>query len=262
MRHRQGAAAGVIAITIALAGTQGASVSGQGRAAAAKMEEKVAKLAWGDPDLQGTWTLTTNTTPLEHPAALAGQEFLTDADVARVEAQQEAMQTQAFTPRAGDPGTFNRFWMEFGTKVQGNRRTSIIIDPPDGRIPPLTPAAQQIDDARAEWMVCSSGAAPSSQLCPADSWLDLDLNDRCLVYEGSGAPLLPFVYNANNQIFQVPGYVVITSEMIHDVRIIPLDGRAHLPATLRRWNGDSRGRWEGDTLIVGCFRHQVLAQRA
>ncbi len=135
---------------------------------------------------------------------------------------------------------YNNFWYDRGTKVIGTHRTSLIVDPPDGKIPALTPEAQQrVDQARAR-------AAEH----PADGPEDRSLGERCLLWRTAGPPMLPGPYNNNFQIIQAPGYVVIVNEMIHDVRFIPLDGRPHLPAGIRQWRGDPRGHWEGNTLVV------------
>ena len=202
---------------------------------------------WGDPDLQGTWS-TASATPLERPAEFAGKEFLSEEEVATLEQQAEVRATVDQPPPEGNPGTYNKFWMELGTKLQPSRRTSIIVDPPDGRLPQLKPAAQTTDDARIDSLLCSRGVKLEG--CVYDSHDDLDLNDRCIVQGSSAPPLLPGPYNNNHQILQVPGYVVILTEMIHDTRVIPLDGRPALPVKMRQWNGDSRGHWEGDTLVV------------
>ena len=223
-----------------------AAVAGQSSApeSTTSTEGTLPRLPWGDPDLQGIWNANA-ATPLERPAQFAGKEVLSEEDVARLE-QEAAANRVDRPPRAGDPGTYNRFWTDGATRR--SRQTSVIVDPPDGRLPTLTPAARRIDDARADALACSAGQ--STKPCPADSHEDLDLNDRCIVQVSSAPPLMPYGYNANHQILQAPGYVAIVTEMIHDVRIIPLDGPPPLPSARRLWNGDSRGRWEGDTLVV------------
>ena len=195
---------------------------------------------WGDPDLQGTYTNKT-ITPLQRPEELAGREFLTDEDAAVLE-DRTAQTRVDRPPRAGDPGTYNQFWFDRGTTVVATRRTSLIIDPPDGRIPPLTPEAQNKEAARARALARRTTGR-------ADSWEDLDLNDRCILWS-VGPPMLPGGYNNNFLILQTPGYVVIHVEMIHDTRIIPLDGRPRLGPHSRQWLGDMRGHWEGNTLVV------------
>jgi hypothetical protein len=193
---------------------------------------KVPRTAWGEPDLQGVWSYAT-TTPLSRPDSAGDKTFLTDEEVAEL-AERTARQQDA-PPRPGDPGTYNNFWWDRGQSIG---RTSLIVDPPDGKLPPLTPEAQK---ARAE-------RAAYQREHPADSWLDRSPTDRCIMYHG--VPPLPSGYNNTYQIFQTPGLVAILDENIHHVRLIPLDGRPHIPQAIRHWNGDSRGRWEGDTLVV------------
>src|SRR5216684_4054247 len=193
---------------------------------------KLARTAWGEPDLQGVWSYAT-TTPLSKPSAAGDKTFLTDEEVADL-AERTARQQDA-PPRPGDPGTYNNFWWDRGQSVG---RTSLIIDPPDGKLPPLTPEAQKARGARAEYR----------RAHPADSWLDRSPTDRCIMYHG--VPPLPSGYNNTYQIFQTPGLVAILDENIHHVRMVPLDGRPHIPENVRNWNGDSRGHWEGNTLVV------------
>jgi hypothetical protein len=193
---------------------------------------KVPRTAWGEPDLEGVWSYAT-TTPLSKPDSAGDKTFLTDEEVADL-AERTARQQDA-PPRPGDPGTYNNFWWDRGQSIG---RTSLIIDPPDGKLPPLTPEAQKARAARAAYQ----------REHPADSFLDRSPTDRCIMYHG--VPPLPSGYNNTYQIFQTPGMVAILDENIHHVRLVPLDGRPHLPQTMRHWNGDSRGRWEGDTLVV------------
>lgn len=188
---------------------------------------------WGHPDLQGLWTNRT-ITPLQRPLALQDRTTLNDEEVAALE--EEARTRNDRPPQPGSAGTYSQFWWELGKVVRGNR-TALIIDPPDGRIPPLTPAAQQA--------ILESRRGRGT----ADSWEDRTLFERCITRGLPGA-MIPGFYNHNYQIVQTPGVVAILVEMIHDVRIIPLDGRPHLGQNLRQWMGDSRGRWEGDTLVV------------
>ena len=188
---------------------------------------------WGHPDLQGLWTNRT-ITPLQRPSRLQDQATLSDEEAAALE--DEARTRNDRLPTAGNPGTYSQFWWEMGKVVRG-KRTSLVIDPPDGRIPPLTPEAQQA--------ILESRRGRGT----ADSWEDRTLFERCITRGLPGA-MIPGFYNHNYQIVQTPGVVAILVEMIHDVRIIPLDGRPHLGQSLRLWMGDSRGRWEGDTLVV------------
>jgi hypothetical protein len=187
---------------------------------------------WGDPDLQGVWTNTT-TTPFERPDAHGGKDVLSDEE--RVDLDTQAARNADRAPKSGDPGTYNDFWFDRGKRTN---RTSLIIDPPDGRLPPLTPQNKQF---QTELSAVRRGA-PSS-------YEDVSLFERCITRSLPGA-MIPGFYNHNYQIFQSPGYVVIAVEMIHDVRVIPTDGRPHLGPAIRTWLGDSRGRWEGNTLVV------------
>jgi hypothetical protein len=199
---------------------------------------------WGDPDLQGTWDFRT-ITPMERPAQFAAREFLTEAEAAELE-RQRAENDVDRAPAKGNPGTYNQFWMDFGKNVIGTRRTSLIVDPPDGRIPALTPEAKkrQSDLAEARRGVEDDVPRPGH-------WLeDVPIAVRCIVGFNSGPPMYPAAYNNNMQLVQNPGYVAIHNEMGPSVRIVPLDGRPHLAPRLRQWLGDPRGRWEGQTLVV------------
>jgi hypothetical protein len=193
----------------------------------------VAKTPWGDPDLQGFWTNTT-TTPLQRPADLADKPVLTPEEYAKRNAEVAARSNTDQSPRKGDPGNYTDFWYERGAL---NYRTSLVIDPPDGKIPALTAEEQKrAGDARR-----SHG--------PADSPEDRSTYERC-ISRGLPGAMMPGFYNHNYQIVQTPGYVVVSVEMIHDARIIPVDGRPHAGAAIRNWMGDSRGHWEGNTLVV------------
>ena len=199
---------------------------------------------WGDPDLQGVWDFRT-ITPLERPAELADQAFLTEEEAAGLEgaavdrserlAQPSEVRTEPL-PAGGSVGAYNDFWFDRGFNVVASRRTSLIVDPPDGRIPALTPAGQQ-----------RAAMRTAARARPAVTWEDRSLFERCVT---RGLPRLPGGYNQNLQILQTPDHVVILYEMMREARVIPLDGRPHLPAAVRLWHGDSRGRWEGDTLVV------------
>ena len=200
------------------------------------------RTSFGQPDLQGIWTNAT-ITPLERPPELAGKAALTPAEAADYE--KRLLQDGNRDRRDGGAETdlaraYNEVWFDRGTKVVGTRRTSLIVDPPDGRVPPLTPAAQEKLDAQREY----------AKLHPADGPEDRPLAERCILWPTAGPPMLPGAYNNNYQILQTPGYVAIMVEMIHDVRIIPLDGRPHLPPNVRQWMGDPRGHWEDNTLVV------------
>ena len=188
---------------------------------------------WGDPDLQGVWTNRT-TTPLERPSDFEGRAVLTAEERANLDAQAEAARDRP--PPPGQTGAYNSFWLDRGVRTN---QTSLIVDPPDGTYPPRT---ERVRESDAAFAALRDGTR-------FDTWHDLNLYDRCLTRGMPGA-MIPGFYNHNYQILQTPDYVVIVVEMIHDARIIPLDGRAHLPPQIGQWMGDSRARWEGDTLVV------------
>ena len=204
---------------------------------------------WGDPDLQGIWNNAT-LTPLQRPDEMVDLEFLSEEQVANIEQQTVGRNARLLTAPAqrtqagGNVGAYNNFWMERGTTVVPSRRTSLIVDPPDGKLPPLTPEA----DRRLNSMESRRIADMRGGRSPVDSWEALDLGDRCLWYRG--IPSFPTGYNNNYHIVQTSQFVAILQEHIHDVRFIPLDGRPHVSGTIRQYGGDSRGRWEGDTLVV------------
>lgn len=191
-------------------------------------------------NLEGIWTNAT-ITPLERPPELAGKAFFTPAEAAAYEKRLRERNNADHRESDSDADLttgYNDFWWDRGTRVVSTLRTSIIVDPPDGRLPALTPEAQKKAADRAEFR----------RLHPADGPENLSLADRCIARPSP--PMLPAGYNNNHRIVQGPGYVAIFSEMIHDARIIPLDPRPHLPSNVRQWMGDSRGHWEGKTLVV------------
>jgi hypothetical protein len=193
---------------------------------------------WGDPDLEGTWTNATLTV-LQRAPELGTKAFFTPEEAAAWE-KQRIQATNADRPlRAGEVGAYNDAFFERGTRGVKSRRTSLIIDPPDGRIPALTPDAQRRVDARQKY----EAAHPADR--PEDRWL----TERCILF-GATVPMLPEPYNNNYRIMQSPGYVTIVVEMNHDVRVVPLDGRGQLGSAIQQWTGSSRGRFEGNTLIV------------
>lgn len=195
-----------------------------------------------EPDLQGIWSNAT-LTPLERPADLGNQQFFTREQAA--EYVKRAVQNNSSDRRDGSAEVdvaraYNDFWREGGTKVVPTLRTSLIVDPSDGRIHALTPEARRKAAERAE----------VRRLRPADGPEDRSLQERCILWPAAGPPMMPVGYNNNYQIVQGKGYVAILIEMIHDVRVIPTDGSPHLPSNIRQWLGDPRGHWEGDTLVV------------
>ena len=206
--------------------------------AASAAEPTTLRTAWGDPDLQGIWSYATFT-PLQRPADLAGREFLTPEEVAELNL---ADATRATSERRTELSAerdlalaYDQVWWDRG---ESTGRTSLIVDPPDGRLPPLTPAAEQRLAAARERRAAG----------PFDSWADRPLQERCMTYQR--VPPVPSGYSNAYQVFQSPGQIVILNEMIHDVRVVPLDGRPPIDGRIRQWNGDGRGRWDGDTLVV------------
>ncbi len=206
------------------------------------------RLADGRPDLQGVWDFRT-ATPFERPAGLG--ERLTEEQAAAFEAGAAAFQRAADQPPPeGNVGAYNAFWLDFGTRVNDDRRTSLIIEPANGKLPALADGVrQQFGSLDADlpgehpWRVRSAGLG-------ADGPEDRGLAERCLVGFNSGPPMMPSAYNNNFQLFQTEHHVVVLNEMVHDARIIPLQPQAHLPRTVQQWAGSARGRWDGDTLVV------------
>ena len=213
------------------------------RAAAAAKPWMTPRTPDGQPDLEGFWTNTTYT-PLERPKNVTGEFYTKEeaVEIAKRAAEVEAEQTT--------PGTipdvhydFTQFGLDLSQGPRAfNLRTSLVVDPPDGKIPPMTAEGQQRVAGRAEARKRMGDATDAVQNQP--------LGARCIIMATAGPPMLGGAYNNNYQIVQTPGYVMILVEMIHDVRIIPLDGRPHLPQNVRQWMGSYRGRWEGDTLVV------------
>ena len=220
-------------------------------AAPATAQPTVPRTPWGHPDLQGIWDFRT-ITPLQRPEDLAEREFLTEEEVADLE--QSAVDRdirlwnrEARPPVAGENvGAYNNFWMDRGHRTVGTRRTSLIVDPPNGRLPSLTPRAEQLSTSPEAERV----QAVRRGSLPAATYEDLDKGDRCIQHAKAGPPISLGGYNNNIQVFQTPDHVAILNEQNHDVRVVLLDGRAHLGPTIRQWMGDSRGRWEGQTLVV------------
>ena len=208
-------------------------VAGKAQTAAAKTWT-VARTPWGDPDLLGMWTNTTST-PFERQSEFGEKEFLTDEEFAKTRERAEKHAQDAIVGRNSPSTSGPEHWYEHHGKT--SNRTSHVVDPKDGKVPPLTAEAQK------KRLI---GTVNRTQF---DSWEDLSTWDRCIT-RGVPGSMLPTFYNNNYQILQAPGYVVILYEMIHDARIIPVDGRPHLPPGMRQWMGDSRGHWEGDTLVV------------
>jgi hypothetical protein len=220
---------GIAAVAMAVA-SQVAIVHTQSREATGW---KTPRTPDGQPDLQGIWTNAT-ITPFERPASLSGKAFLTEEEAAALEAQAARRRVEADRLTPGEVGSYNQFWFDAGEKVLSTRQTSLVVDPPDGRVPLTRLAEQRRDRNFAHY---------------GDSFEYMSLWDRCIT-RGVPGSMFPAGYNNAYQIVQVPGYLVIFHEMIHDARIIPVDERPPLPSQVRLWMGDSRGRWEDDTLVI------------
>ena len=203
---------------------------------------------WGDPDLQGKWPGTDLVgVPMQRDPKFGTRNTLTEAEFAERKAAAERTDAEAledfdFATAKGVPGQVGSptspppHWLERGTP---QHIASLIVDPPDGRIPPAVPGAAR-------------GGANAGQCGgrgPVNSYADCSLYDRCIT-RGVAGSMLPVIYNNGNEIVQGPGYVVLRNEMIHEARVVPLDGRPHPSAAIKSWMGDSRGHWEGDTLVV------------
>ena len=222
-------------LTLTLAGLLG--VSGLA------MAQESPRTVWDTPDLQGVWDFRT-LTPLERPRDLGDKAFLTREEAAEREQAAfdrnlEAWEREARPTEAGDNvGGYNNFWMDNGTRVI--ERTSLVIDPPNGRLPETIEAAQE-----------RRRNSPGSFVVEfPESYTDLSTYDRCILGFNAGPPITPAAYNQNVQIFQTQDHLVVLTEMVHTARVIPLQGQPHLNDGVRQWSGDSRGRWEGDTLVV------------
>jgi hypothetical protein len=230
-----------------------------GQAPASKSKTwKAARTVDGHPDLQGVWANNV-ATPLQRPKALEGKTTLTDQEVAALKEAADKLfegggdaafgdqvfeaalaKAKSFTSSDGKTGDYNHFWL---VERDFDNRTSLITDPPDGRMPPLTPEAQKIADER----IGRARGEGDLFVGKADTWEDRGLSERCISF---GAPRLGAGYNSYIQIFQSKDYVTILQETIHDARVVPLDGRPHVASNVQQWHGDSRGHWEGDTLVV------------
>jgi len=247
-------------VAVLMAGVSLAQPSVAGQSPTSALREPAAgktrtppRLADGRPDLQGVWNFST-LTPLERPDEFAGKPFLTEAEAAEygkriLERANADRRDGAGTERATGEDTdvaraYNEFWYDRGKTVVGTRRTSLIIDPPDGKLPPMTPQGRKRAEALRAFL--RQGVRG-----PLDGPRTRPLRERCIWWDSEGPPLTPMnAYNANFQLFQNQGHVVIHMEMIHDARIIPLDGRPHVSPMVPQLLGDSRGRWEGDTLVI------------
>jgi hypothetical protein len=232
--HRRLVPSALVLLSL-LAGPSGAAPGAA--QAPARADWTAPRTPWGDPDLQGTWTSDNNfSVPLERPAAVADRVFLDGEDLDRALASRARLIDAV--ANGGEVGAGPPHWYE--NLEARSRRSSLIIDPPDGRLPALTAEAKQ---RNAEAEAARRGRGPS------DSWADRSLWDRCITV-GLPAVMFPTGYNNNVAILQAPGYVTITHEMMHDTRVMPLDGRPHLAPAIRGYMGDSRAHWEGATLVI------------
>ena len=265
MRRRFLASVSVLAVVVAAIAMHGVSVAGQAPTPAAKAKAPAKttaaasarippKTSWGDPDLQGIWNVSTGT-PLQRPEKFGDKTVLAESEVEQVE--EELSRTQNRDNRDGGAEAqviqgYNDFWTDPRRReVLPDRRSSLIVDPPNGRIPPLVPQTPEVAKMRA----ARAAANVRVDAGRPDDPEDFGLAMRCVV-RNDRPPHLGGLYNNNFQIYQSPGYVVIQAEMIHSARVIPVDGRPPLGKTLRQWQGDARGHWEGNTLVVetGNFR--------
>ena len=191
---------------------------------------------WGVPDLQGVWTNAT-LTPIERPDSLTDKMRLTAEEAAALETQSAESRAASDRFIPGNVGAYNQFWMDGGKNVTDDRRTSLISDPPSGKIPWSPDGRRRLESDSARYGVG-----------PFNTWEDADTGERCLT---DGLPLVPLQgYNMNYHILQSPGWVAILNEMFHEYRLIPVDGRAHLQPGVGQLLGDARGWWDGDTLVV------------
>jgi hypothetical protein len=229
------------AVAIGFASMCAVSVGAQ---QAAKAGWTAPKTAWGDPDLTGIWPSTDMVgVPFERPASFGERNEVTEEELAarQAQAQQRAAadseEVASTAPRQGNGTGPPSHWLEWG---KASRQASLIVEPADGRLPPATPEAQRRAATTKNTYV---------QLDGFSDWNDLGPYDRC-ISRGPLGSIFPVIYNNGNQLFQFPGYVVIRYEMIHEVRVVPLDGRPHVSSKIRTYMGDSRGHWEGNTLVV------------
>ena len=241
MRHPSSSSRRMLSLIFGLVLAAAVSASGQSRKTVVKPTSTASRTATvprtpdGRADLQGTWDFA-QLTPFERPGDFAGKQSVTDEEAE--EFAQKRIETTHKDRRDGGAAAdveraYNDFWWDFGTRI--SKQTSLVVDPPDGRVPPLTPEAQQRAEQRRNRY---------------DNPEERPLAERCILGFNSGPPMVPSAYNNNVQIVQTPDHVVILNEMIHSARIVSLTGRPHAPNEIRSLTGDSVGRWVGDTLVV------------
>ena len=238
---------------------------------AAAQAPEAPRTAWGAPDLQGVWDFR-SLTPMQRPADLADKESFTEEEAASfseevIRDQSRDLEDADAQAATGRVVPYNDFWFDWGSTVT-TERTSLIVDPPDGRIPDLRPAAER---RRAARQTARAGVG-RDEVSPG-GWIDeLSAPVRCILGFNQGPPMTPSAYNNNMQLFQTEDHVVILNEMIHDARIVAIDGRPDLAPGIRQWTGSSRGHWDGDTLVVettnrrdqsfrGATQHLHLTER-
>ena len=248
----------LVAVGVTAVSLMSVTIAAQAPRAAKTAKTTAAPKAWtpprtsdGQPSLEGVWS-NNSVTPLERPKQLAGRPYLTDEELAALKKRADELfngdgdaafgdsifetvlaNAAKFVSTDGRTGDYNQFWL---VARDWDNRTSLIVDPPDGRLPPLTPQAQ-----------AKQSAGEAARQRPAAGPEDRSLSERCITF---GVPRLGAAYNSYYQFVQTPQYVAIYQETIHDARIIPLDGRPHVEQNIRQWHGDSRGRWEGNSLVV------------
>ncbi len=217
--------------------------------------------SWGKPNLQGVWDFR-SLTPMERPENIAGKEVFTEEEAATfseeflVRESRDLADAEAEAAETGRVVPYNDFWFDWGQTVTTDR-TSLITEPPDGRMPALTNSAKK---RRAERQAARRGVG-TDEVSPG-GWIDeLSAPVRCITGFNQGPPMTPSAYNNNMQLFQTADHVVILNEMVHDARIVPLDGRPHIPDQIRQWTGSSRGRWDGNTLVVETVNRRDLSFR-
>ena len=238
----------------------------------AASERSIPRSRDGRPDLHGTWSYATLTS-LERPAEFTNKPFLTPSEAAAFEKKTLVVQDRDRRDGEGPGGrgsdgrtdvdrAYGQAWWEYGSKVVGTRRTSLIVDPPDGKIPALTPEGElRAIDHRGLWTANNDyeGGARGMSL---DSYGDRPLQERCLGWTVTGPPMIPGAYNNNLEVFQTAEHIVVMNEMVHEHRIIPLDNRPQVGSSIRLWMGSSRGHWEGDTLVVTTTNFRPMVFRS
>jgi hypothetical protein len=247
MTHRRVFMCALVAATLLLAaGSASAQALAAAKATGAAQAWTAPRTPDGVPDLQGVWANATSV-PLERPKDLGAKEFYTEEEAAQRAKKADEAAEQALGGRQTQPGTvadvhydLSQYGLSRAQSPSAKSTRTSLITGPDGQIPPLLPEAQKRQADRTAANRGHQWDGPENR----------GLSERCILWPNEGPPMLPVGYNGNLQIVQGPGYVAIMQEMIHDVRVIPTDGRPHAPASIRQWMGDSRGHWEGNTLVV------------